>query len=248
MTVSVQTETCCVAGQTPWSLLFSYRLLAMCQPCTLYVWGVAKCIMRATQQLRGLRGMQVKGLGFMELGSYPDISQSMTQMFCPSGPFLRGVYHNVNCRHVQLTSYTQNLGVEQSYKLPLQHRRPLGLSCSLHAGNAAAQTEAVLVVSLRAWTHLHESDAAAVQIGHRHAQQLSAALQVPDADLSQATGSKDFTVLVGEGHIMHTAGGGCLQHLCLQLLALHTRKSCMWQTFPSTSVTGEACFVPRLLL
>ena len=151
----------------------------------------------------------------------------MTELCCPSGPFLRGVYHIVNCRHVQLTTYTQNLGVEQSYKLPVQHRRPLGLSCSVHAGNAAAQTEAVLVVSIRAWTYLHESNAAAVQIGHQHAQQLAAALQVPDANLSQATCRKDFAVLVGEGHVMHTAGGSCLQHLCLQLLALHTSKSCM---------------------
>lgn len=68
---------------------------------------------------------------------------------------------------------------------------------------------------------LHEGHAAAVQVGHRHAQQLAPAVQVPDADLPQPTRGKDVAVGVGEGHIMHAAGRGCLQHFCLQLLALH---------------------------
>lgn len=68
---------------------------------------------------------------------------------------------------------------------------------------------------------LHEGHTAAVQVGHRHAQQLTPAVQVPHSNLAQATGRKDIAVVMWEGHVVHAAGWRGLQHLCLQLLALH---------------------------
>ena len=93
---------------------------------------------------------------------------------------------------------------------------------------------------------LREGDTAAVQVGHRHAQQLTPAVQVPHPDLTQPTSCKDVAVLVWEGNIVHAARWRRLQHLCLQLLALQAPVSSACSVEENITLEGisQVCWLP----